>query len=175
MDQVPFSFRQAVFGILKTLVSRAAGNNLNLTYDVDPGIPDQLVGDSFRLQQVITNLVRNAIKFTPSRCSVPGHVALSCRRIALDDSSVTLEFCVSDSGIGISKDKSKLVLDALAKGGCSAIWVCAPLSMCFLFLLLTNLIFSEGKRRHVSRVVNLAGSCIPYGWKYVGRKRGGQG
>jgi Histidine kinase-, DNA gyrase B-, and HSP90-like ATPase len=175
MDQVPFSFRQSVFGILKTLVVRASGNNLDLTYDVDPGIPDQLIGDSFRLQQVITNLVSNAIKFTPSGASDKGHVALSCRRIALDDSSVTLEFCVSDNGIGISKDKSNLIFDTLTKWDCSAIWVCAPLSMRFFFLLPTNLIFSEGKRRHGSRVVHLAGPCIPYGWKYVGRKRSRQG
>ena len=130
MDRVPFSFRQAVFGILKTLVGRAAGNSLVLTYDVDPDIPDQLIGDSLRLQQVITNLVSNAIKFTPSRDSYKGHVALSCRRIALDDSSVTLEFCVSDKGIGISKDRSNLIFGTLAKSGYSAIWVRAALFFC---------------------------------------------
>ena len=47
MEQVSFSFRQTVFGILKTLVVRASQNNLDLTYDVDPDIPDQLVGDAF--------------------------------------------------------------------------------------------------------------------------------
>jgi len=122
MDQVPFSFRQTVFGILKTLVVRAAGNNLDLTYNVDSDIPDQLIGDSLRLQQVITNLVSNAIRFTPSRVSDKGHVALSCRQLALDDSSVTLEFCVSDNGIGISKDKLKPISDSLARADCSAIW-----------------------------------------------------
>jgi osomolarity two-component system sensor histidine kinase NIK1 len=123
MEQVPFSFRQTVFGILKTLVTRAAGNNLDLTYDVDPDIPDQLIGDSLRLQQVITNLVINATKFTPPR----GHVALSCRRLALDDSSVTLEFCVLDTGIGISKDRCNLIFNALAKAGGSTTRVRAPL------------------------------------------------
>jgi osomolarity two-component system sensor histidine kinase NIK1 len=108
LQQDPFSFRQTVFGTLKTLVSRAASNNLDLTYDVDPDIPDQLIGDYLRLRQVITNLVINATKFTPPR----GHVALSCRRLALDDSSVTLEFCVLDTGIGISKDRLNLIFDA---------------------------------------------------------------
>ena len=168
MDQVPFSFRQTVFGILKTLVVRAAGNNLDLTYDVDSDIPDQLIGDSLRLQQVITNLVSNAIRFHPSPVS-KGHVALSCRQLALDDSSVTLEFCVSDNGIGISKGKLKLISDSLARADCSAIWVRAALSLRPLFPF-DKPDFSEGKRRRWSKVVHLEGPCFPYGWKYVGRK-----
>jgi len=115
MEQVSFSFRQTVFGILKTLVVRASQNNLDLTYDVDPDIPDQLIGDSLRLRQVITNLVGNAIKFTPSKISKKGHVALSCRLLALDDSSVTLEICVLDTGIGIAKDKLNLIFDTFAQ------------------------------------------------------------
>lgn len=115
MEQVSFSFRQTVFGILKTLVVRASQNNLDLTYDVDPDIPDQLIGDSLRLRQVITNLVGNAIKFTPSKVSKKGHVALSGRLLALDDCSVTLEFCVLDTGIGIAKDKLNLIFDTFAQ------------------------------------------------------------
>lgn len=61
MEHVYFSFRQTVFGILKTLVVRANQNDLDLTYDVDPDIPDLLIGDSLRLRQVITNLVGNAV------------------------------------------------------------------------------------------------------------------
>jgi osomolarity two-component system, sensor histidine kinase NIK1 len=113
LQQAPFSLQQTVFGILKTLVHRACSNNLDLTYEVDPDIPDQLIGDSIRLQQVITNLVGNATKFIPSRGTNKGYVALSCRLVALDDSSVTLEFCVSDDGIGISKERLNLIFDAL--------------------------------------------------------------
>ena len=65
MEEVSYSLRQTVFGILKTLVVRAQQNSIDLTYDVEPDIPDQLIGDSLRLRQVITNLVGNAIKFTP--------------------------------------------------------------------------------------------------------------
>ena len=116
MGAVSYSLRQTVFGILKTLVVRATQNNLDLTYDVEPDIPDQLICDSLRLRQVITNLVGNAIKFTPSKASHKGHVALSTRLLANDDQSVTLEFCVTDTGIGIAKDKLKLIFDTF----CSA-------------------------------------------------------
>ncbi|KAJ3982081.1 histidine kinase [Lentinula detonsa] len=115
MEAVSYSIRQTVFGILKTLVVRASQNNLDLTYDIEPDIPDQLIGDSLRLRQVITNLVGNAIKFTPSKVTRKGHVALSCRLLALDDQNVTLEFCVSDTGIGIAKDKLNLIFDTFCQ------------------------------------------------------------
>ncbi|KAG6882669.1 hypothetical protein C0992_011023, partial [Termitomyces sp. T32_za158] len=115
MEAVSYSLRQTVFGILKTLVVRASQNNLDLTYDVEPDIPDQLIGDSLRLRQVITNLVGNAIKFTPSKMSRKGQVALSTRLLALDDQSVTIEFCVMDTGIGIAKDKLNLIFDTFCQ------------------------------------------------------------
>jgi len=49
MERVSFLLRQTVFGILKTLVVHACNSNLDLTYDVDPDIPDQLISDSFHL------------------------------------------------------------------------------------------------------------------------------
>ena len=115
MEQVSYSLRHTVFGILKTLVVRASQNNLDLTYDVDSDIPDQLIGDSLRLRQVITNLVGNAIKFTPSKAQRRGHVALSCRLITIEDATVKLEFCVMDTGIGIAKDKLNMIFDTFCQ------------------------------------------------------------
>ncbi|TFK18039.1 hypothetical protein FA15DRAFT_731614 [Coprinopsis marcescibilis] len=115
MEAVTYSLRQTVFGILKTLVVRASQNQLDLTYDVEPDIPDQLIGDSLRLRQVITNLVGNAIKFTPSKVNRKGMVSLSTRLLAMDDQSVTLEFCVTDTGIGIAKDKLNLIFDTFCQ------------------------------------------------------------
>lgn len=129
MEAVSYSLRQTVFGILKTLVVRASQNNLDLTYDVDPDIPDQLIGDSLRLRQVITNLVGNAIKFTPSKINSKGHVALSTRLLALDDCSVTLEFCVMDTGIGIAKDKLNLIFDTFCQADGSTTRVCICLHL----------------------------------------------
>jgi osomolarity two-component system, sensor histidine kinase NIK1 len=151
MEQVFFSFRQTVFGILKTLVVRASQNNLDLTYDVDPDIPDHLIGDSLRLRQVITNLVGNAIKFTPSKVSKKGHVALSSRLLAFDDCNVTLEFCVLDTGIGIAKDKLNLIFDTFAQADGSTTRVRpALLSMSSI----DSPRSSEGIRRHGSRIVH---------------------
>ena len=97
IEQVWYSLRHTVFGNLKTLVVRPSQNNLDLTYDVYSDIPDQLIGDSLRLRQVITNFVGNAIKFTSSKVVRKGHVALSCRLGGIKDSMVKLEFCLTDT------------------------------------------------------------------------------
>lgn len=110
MEAIPFSLRSVVFSVLKTLYVKAAQNNLDLIFDVDPFIPDQIVGDTLRLRQVITNLVGNAVKFT-SR----GQVALSCRLVVETDEDVLLEFCVADSGIGIEQNKLDLIFDTFAQ------------------------------------------------------------
>ncbi|BGP55628.1 hypothetical protein JCM8202_004889 [Rhodotorula sphaerocarpa] len=112
VEQIPFSVRSAVFGILKTLAVKATQSRLDLMYQVDSDIPDLLVGDPFRLRQVITNLVGNAIKFTQS-----GQVALSCRLGSADLTNRTyqIEFCISDTGIGIKPDKLNLIFDTFAQ------------------------------------------------------------
>ena len=107
LDEIPFSLRSAVFGILKTLAVKATQESLNLLYDVDSNIPDHVIGDPLRLRQVLTNLIGNSIKFTST-----GEVALSVRMLPSDNHSVIhLEFCVADTGIGIEADKLDLIFD----------------------------------------------------------------
>ncbi|SCV72010.1 BQ2448_4704 [Microbotryum intermedium] len=112
VETIPFSVRSAVFGVLKTLAVKATQSKLDLMYAVESDIPDLLVGDPFRLRQVITNLVGNAIKFTQR-----GQVALSCRLQAadLEEQTYQLEFCISDTGIGIKPDKLNLIFDTFAQ------------------------------------------------------------
>lgn len=110
IEKIAFSLRGTVFGALKTLAVKANEKPLDLVYKVDNTFPDTLVGDSFRLRQVILNLVGNAIKFTES-----GEVALSVRKA--DDQSrgnpeeMMIEVCVSDTGIGIQGDKLDVIFD----------------------------------------------------------------
>jgi PAS domain S-box-containing protein len=121
-DLVPVEFclRDALGDALKTLAFRAFSKGLELAYEVDPQVPDRLVGDWLRLRQVLTNLVGNAIKFTEM-----GEVVVQVSRIEdrgsrieksdlqssiLDPrSSVSLHFSVSDTGIGIPADKLQAI------------------------------------------------------------------
>lgn len=162
MEQVPYSLRQTVFGILKTLVVRASQNQLDLTYDVDPDIPDQLIGDPLRLRQVITNLVGNAIKFTPSKSALKGNVALNCRLLALDESNVILEFLVSDTGIGIAKDKLSMIFDTFCQADGSTTRVSGQRPTPSLSYP------TAGIRRHRAGIIDLEASRRTNAWQHVG-------
>lgn len=112
MEEIAFPVRTTVFGVLKTLAVRAAQSKLDLVFQMDPLISDFMIGDPFRLKQIITNLVGNAVKFTQH-----GAVALSCRFIEHDvvEDVSTLEFCVADTGIGIKPDKLNLIFDTFCQ------------------------------------------------------------
>lgn len=170
MEAVTYSLRQTVFGILKTLVVRASQNNLDLTYEIEADIPDQLIGDSLRLRQVITNLVGNAIKFTPSKITRKGHVALSCRLLSLDDQMVTVEFAVMDTGIGIAKDKLTMIFDTFCQADGSTTRVRFFFCGYFIFWFF-DLSPSLGIWWNGFRTVHLETSREPYARQHVGRIR----
>ena len=109
MESISFSMRGTVFSALKTLAVKANDRFLNLAYQVDSSVPDYVIGDPFRLRQIILNLVGNAIKFTEH-----GEVKLTIKRapeaVTADD-EYAFEFSVSDTGIGIQEDKLGLIFD----------------------------------------------------------------
>lgn len=122
IEQVAFSLRTTVFGMLKSLVVRATQNDIDLTYEVDARIPDQLIGDALRLRQVITNLVGNAIKFTPKGEKVEGQpdpprgrVAFKATLEDIEEDWLCLKFTVSDTGIGIPNDKLIMIFDTFCQ------------------------------------------------------------
>ena len=109
METVKFSMRSSVFSALKTLAVKANDKCLNLAYQVDSSVPDYVIGDHFRLRQIILNLVGNAVKFTEH-----GEVKLTIRGasdVVTADDEYAFEFSVSDTGIGIQSDKKDLIFD----------------------------------------------------------------
>lgn len=108
IEEIPYTLRGTVFNALKTLAVKANEKNLELTYQVDSTVPDHVVGDSFRLRQIILNLVGNAIKFTEH-----GKVSLQIQKslLTVKRDEYAIEFVVSDTGIGIPSDKLDLIFD----------------------------------------------------------------
>jgi CheY-like chemotaxis protein/anti-sigma regulatory factor (Ser/Thr protein kinase) len=80
--------------------------NLQLVVQYDKNIPEVLVGDSVRLHQIILNLVSNAVKFTSY-----GNITVDVKLISEDIEKVNIEFAITDTGIGISKEKINNIFD----------------------------------------------------------------
>ncbi|PSN71660.1 two-component osmosensing histidine kinase [Corynespora cassiicola Philippines] len=110
MEEIPFSLRGTIFNALKSLASRANERKLNLAYDVSYATPDYVIGDSFRLRQIILNLVGNAIKFT-EHGEVKVAISMAQTQQPDDNNFHTFQFAVSDTGIGIHGDKLNLIFD----------------------------------------------------------------
>lgn len=109
MEQISFSMRGSVFSALKTLAVKANDKCLNLAYQVDSSVPDYVLGDPYRLRQIILNLVGNAIKFTEN-----GEVKLTIRGasdMVTANDEYAFQFSVSDTGIGIQSNKKDLIFD----------------------------------------------------------------
>lgn len=100
LDNCEFKFSEMIRRIMRMLAIRAYEKNLELLCDVDHGIPETLTGDPVRIRQVLINLIGNALKFTNE-----GEVLLSIKKKKETDRGTTLEFSVSDTGIGIARDK----------------------------------------------------------------------
>lgn len=98
LESAPFRLQATVEQVLRTLGMRAYEKGLELVYDLPDNLPDQVVGDSLRLRLVLMNLVSNAIKFT-----LRGEVVLQVRLLHSTAEAVGLQFAISDTGIGISR------------------------------------------------------------------------
>jgi signal transduction histidine kinase/HPt (histidine-containing phosphotransfer) domain-containing protein/ActR/RegA family two-component response regulator len=110
MESVPFDLRERVHEMLKPFAVRADQKGLGLISDIAPNVPAAIVGDSLRLQQVLGNLVNNAIKFTER-----GHVALDIRQESSGLGCTQLHFTVTDTGIGIPAEQHDRIFDAFSQ------------------------------------------------------------
>jgi PAS domain S-box-containing protein len=114
LEHHPFSVDQLVSD-LSVIVQGSLGDKpLQLKFDIDPALPRFLMGDAMRLQQILTNLMGNAIKFTAE-----GEVALSMKVIALGAAEVTVEMAVRDTGIGIAPESQGLIFNGFAQAEAS--------------------------------------------------------
>lgn len=86
---------------LKLYEARALEKGLEYVVEIDPGISECLAVDPVRLQQVLFNLISNAIKFTPAR----GTVSVTIQKVSDEESHETVRFTVTDTGIGIPRER----------------------------------------------------------------------
>ncbi|PKP50663.1 MAG: hybrid sensor histidine kinase/response regulator [Bacteroidetes bacterium HGW-Bacteroidetes-11] len=99
-EQTPFKLALSISAMLHLFETKIREKNLELVKEYDNNIPEVLVGDPVRLHQIILNLVSNAVKFTSK-----GKITVSVRLLSEDAKTANIEFSISDTGIGIEKNK----------------------------------------------------------------------
>ena len=110
LESVPFSLSNAVGDALKLLAVRADQKGLELISDIGPDVPAEVIGDPVRFKQIVMNLTANAIKFTET-----GHVVVAIREDARQGLATKLHVMVTDTGIGIPKDKQATVFEPFSQ------------------------------------------------------------
>ncbi len=110
MDPVSFNLRDHVEETMRTVALKAHEQSLELICDVDPDVPEYLVGDVTRLRQILVNLLGNAIKFTKH-----GEVELKVKVDSIDGDQIRLHYIVRDTGIGIPLEKQKVIFEAFSQ------------------------------------------------------------
>ncbi|GJL77118.1 MAG: hypothetical protein NPINA01_01070 [Nitrospinaceae bacterium] len=100
LESVPFFIRELIEKIIHIMNVRAQERRISLIWQVNPDVPNCVMGDPYRLRQILTNLIGNAIKFT-ERGSVLVHIESKSE----NEKEASLRFSVTDTGIGIPEDK----------------------------------------------------------------------
>ncbi|MES2647821.1 MAG: PAS domain S-box protein [Bacteroidota bacterium] len=106
IESIPFNIRDLVGNVRAVLNHKAADKNLKLSYDIETNIPEFVNGDPTRLNQVLINLTNNAIKFTEQ-----GWVKIAVQLKEELHDTVTVQFSINDSGIGIEENKLQAIFN----------------------------------------------------------------
>jgi len=110
LESIDFHLHNIAKSVCKGMSVLASDKNLELDLDVDPKVPELIIGDPVRLRQVLINLINNAIKFTHK-----GKIAIEIKVVSVSKGEIMLMFSVCDEGIGIPKDKQDRIFDVFSQ------------------------------------------------------------
>ncbi|WP_082014102.1 PAS domain S-box protein [Flavobacterium sp. AED] len=146
-EKTPFKMKDSILSMLHLFETKIQEKNLKLVKEYDSRIPKVLVGDPIRLHQIILNLVSNAVKFTTK-----GKITVSVNLLHEDDDKVIIEFAVSDTGIGIPKEKIGKIFENFqqASSGTSRLYGGTGLGLA----IVKQLVESQGGSIRVKSIVN---------------------
>lgn len=110
IEKIPFNLEQLVQQIAKSMEARASENLNKIEVIVDPDFVTNLISDPLRINQIITNLVSNSVKFTYN-----GNIQIRLKQIAVQSNFSTFKIEVIDNGIGIDKDKFQSIFQKFSQ------------------------------------------------------------
>ncbi|WP_180123880.1 ATP-binding protein [Acinetobacter sp. YH12097] len=114
LETAQFDLEEAVFDVMDMLSPLAAQKHIDMTFYYADNVPKFVVGDVLRFKQILTNLISNAIKFTPD-----GEIIVRVRMEHDDIGQCLLHFSVQDSGIGLSGTDRKKLFESFSQGDAS--------------------------------------------------------
>jgi two-component system, sensor histidine kinase and response regulator len=100
VETIDFELRAVLDNLANLIGEKCASKGLELVFDIDPSLPDNLRGDPLRIGQILINYANNAVKFTDS-----GEIVVRARETAREANTVLLRFEVQDTGIGLSDEQ----------------------------------------------------------------------
>ncbi|CDT32298.1 Signal transduction histidine-protein kinase barA [Vibrio coralliirubri] len=114
LENIPFEFQASLEEVVNLQATNAHEKGLELTLKIDPKVPPGVVGDPLRIQQILTNLVGNSIKFTER-----GNIDISVELRSQSEDNIELQFMVRDTGIGISERQQAQLFQAFSQADAS--------------------------------------------------------
>ena len=114
LEERSFDLSDMVDKTIGPLCTRAESKGLLLRANMTPDVPRFITGDSLRLRQVLINLIDNAIKFTHE-----GSITLDLCSRTTSEGEYELQFVIADTGIGIAKDKQKVIFESFSQADSS--------------------------------------------------------
>ncbi len=114
LESIEFDLNELIEQVVEILANRAHSKDLNLSYWVETQTPRLVKGDPTRLQQILTNLIGNAIKFTDQ-----GGVTVDVRPLSCDRTTTTIKIMVTDTGIGISPENQQKLFQSFSQADAS--------------------------------------------------------
>ncbi len=113
-EEIPFTFNQVMDDVLDLFLNKIPDRDIEMVLDISEDTPQRLISDPLRLRQVMVNLLSNALKFTES-----GEIHISVKPEKDSDDTITLLFCVRDTGIGIAPEIHDKLFDVFSQADCS--------------------------------------------------------
>ena len=110
LEEIPFKIKDEITLAVELFRAPAEEKKLKIGGFVSPDIPENILGDPFRLRQILMNLIGNAIKFTHE-----GEIRIGVNKIEDYDRNLTLQFVVEDTGIGIPREKLSKIFQSFAQ------------------------------------------------------------
>lgn len=104
LEQIPLSLSDLLNSLVGIYAVQAQTKGLSITWQAESSLTDHVIGDPFRLRQILTNLISNALKFTEH-----GSITLAVRSEAVENDQVRIHFAVTDTGIGIDPEKRDMI------------------------------------------------------------------